>query len=293
MAWPRPLSKPPRTAKGRPMSKPRWMARWPRPRRHLAQWPHIPRGQARAPRTKPQTPSSCRASAMPAPRSRGGPQGGRARRTVGPARRGAERSGSRGGGGSGARDSANVDPGDRPQHAAHARWCGADGRDGCRRVWPARRKPGADVAEHESLSRPDIDIDCHRRAERVAAFRRLVGTLAVVPPQDGADTARTEGTLRVTDTCVFLDTTGGPVVLVWPADRTTWNAEAGTIAFANVDGSTVSVGDGTRVVLGGGGDSNDESGTTTEDWLARTTWVARPDTACPLDARWWVGAVTR
>ena len=119
------------------------------------------------------------------------------------------------------------------------------------------------------------------------------GPLAVVAPQDGADTARTEGTLRITDTCVFMAANGGPVLLIWPADRATWNAESGTITFANFDGSTVSAGDGTRVVLGGGGDSNDESGTTTEDWLAGTTWVAPPDAACPLDARWWVGALTR
>lgn len=51
------------------------------------------------------------------------------------------------------------------------------------------------------------------------------GPLAVVPPQDGADTARTEGTLRITDTCVFLDGPGGPVLLVWPADRTSWYAQ--------------------------------------------------------------------
>lgn len=119
------------------------------------------------------------------------------------------------------------------------------------------------------------------------------GPLAVVPPQDGADTARREGTLRITDTCVFLVTRGGPVLLVWPADRTKWNAETRTIAFANFDGSTVSVSDGTPVVLGGGGDSNDESGTTTEAWLARTRWVARPAASCPLDSRWWVGVLTR
>jgi hypothetical protein len=119
------------------------------------------------------------------------------------------------------------------------------------------------------------------------------GPLAVVPPQDGADTARTEGTLRVTDSCVFLDQAGGPVLLVWPADRTSWNAEARTIAFSNVGGSTVSAGDGTPVVLGDSGDSNDESGTTTEAWMARTPWVARPADSCPLDPRWWVGALAR
>ncbi len=112
------------------------------------------------------------------------------------------------------------------------------------------------------------------------------GHLAVVPPQDGADTARTEGTLRVTDTCVLLDRPGGPVLLVWPADRTSWNPGARTIAFSNFDGTPVSAGDGSRVVLGGSGDSKDESGTTTEAWLARTPWVARPADSCPLDSRW-------
>ena len=119
------------------------------------------------------------------------------------------------------------------------------------------------------------------------------GPLAVVPPQDGADTARTEGTLRITDTCVFLDGPGGPSLLVWPADRTTWNAQTRAITFANFDGSTVSAGDGTPVVLGGSGDSNEEGGSTTEAWLARTPWVARPADSCPLDSRWWVGALTR
>ena len=119
------------------------------------------------------------------------------------------------------------------------------------------------------------------------------GPLAVVPPQGGADTARTEGELRITDSCVFLATRGGHVLLLWPADRTTWNAQARTIAFSNYDGSTVSAGDGTAVVLGGSGDRNEESGTTTEAWLARTPWVARPAGSCPVASRWWVGALTR
>jgi hypothetical protein len=119
------------------------------------------------------------------------------------------------------------------------------------------------------------------------------GPLAVVPPQDGTDTARGEGTLRITEACVFLVTTGGPELLVWPADRTTWNAQARTITFANFDGSTVSVGDGMRVVVGGGGDSNEESGATTATWLARTQWVQPPALSCPLDRRWWVGALMR
>lgn len=41
------------------------------------------------------------------------------------------------------------------------------------------------------------------------------GPLAVIPPQDGSDTARTEGRLRITDTCVFLDERGERVLLLW------------------------------------------------------------------------------
>ena len=117
------------------------------------------------------------------------------------------------------------------------------------------------------------------------------GPLAVIPPQDGADTARTEGTLRITDTCVFLVERGGPVLLLWPADRTTWDAEQRTITFANFDGTTATVGDGQPVVLGGGGGSSAESGVTTGAWVAGMTWVARPADGCPLDPYWGVGDV--
>ncbi len=118
------------------------------------------------------------------------------------------------------------------------------------------------------------------------------GPLAVIPPQDGADTARTEGTLRITDTCVFLvERGGGPVLLVWPADRTTWDAGARTITFANFDGTSVSVGDGMRVVLMGGGGGSSESGIAPEVWLAGMTWVARPVAGCPVDPHWGVGGL--
>ncbi len=118
------------------------------------------------------------------------------------------------------------------------------------------------------------------------------GPLAVIPPQDGADTARTEGTLRITNACVILDTAGGPVLLLWPADRTAWAAASHTISFANFDGTTVVVGDGMALALGGGGDSSAE-GAAPEAWLAETPWVARPALSCPLGVRWTVGAVMR
>ena len=162
-------------------------------------------------------------------------------------------------------------------------------------VWRLGNDGLALVAYEQQFSIDEL-IDLAESASPVTPSSGSGGTwgpLAVVPPQEGADTARTEGTLRITDTCVFLDGPGGPVLLVWPADRTTWNAQARTIAFSNFDGSTVSAGDGTPVVLGGSGESNEEGGSRTEAWLARTPWVARPADSCPLDSRWWVGALTR
>ena len=119
------------------------------------------------------------------------------------------------------------------------------------------------------------------------------GPLAVVPPQDGADTARTEGTLRITDACVFLETPREVTLLFWPSDRTTWRAEPRTISFTNFDGRIVTVRDGDHVVLGGGGDSQAESGVSGEQWLQRMLWVAPPSRSCSLDLRWAVGAVGR
>jgi hypothetical protein len=117
------------------------------------------------------------------------------------------------------------------------------------------------------------------------------GPLAVVRPQDGADTARTEGKLRISDACVTLDSRSGTTLLYWPSDRTTWNAAASTITFTNYDGSLVTVRDGDAVVLGGSGDDGTESGTSGQTWVERTVWVARPSPSCPLDQRWAVGAV--
>jgi len=119
------------------------------------------------------------------------------------------------------------------------------------------------------------------------------GPLAVIPPQGGADTARTEGKLRITDACVFLESPGGVTLLFWPSDRTAWSPEPPTITFANFDGSIVTVRDGDDVVLGGSGDSEAESGLAGEDWVERTDWVAPPSLTCSLDQRWGVGAVGR
>ncbi|MBI3748899.1 MAG: hypothetical protein HY262_08650 [Chloroflexi bacterium] len=115
------------------------------------------------------------------------------------------------------------------------------------------------------------------------------GPLAVRPPEDGTDTARHEGTLRITDTCVYLEAAGGELTLLtWPADRTTWNGTSHTITFANFDRTVVTIGDGDHVVLGGGGAESDISG---EEWINEREWVAPPALSCSLDLRWAVGVV--
>jgi len=120
------------------------------------------------------------------------------------------------------------------------------------------------------------------------------GPLAVFAPQDGADTARNEGTLRITDSCVTLERLGEVTLLTWPADRTTWDGASRTITFENFDGTVVTVADGDVVVVGGsgsGGESEGEPGLSTEEYLDRIDWVAPPASSCPLDERWGVGAL--
>jgi heat shock protein HslJ len=131
------------------------------------------------------------------------------------------------------------------------------------------------------LSGPGMDL----------VLGRVWGPLAVVPPQDGADTARSEGTLRITDACVVLEEADSVMLLVWPADRTRWDPQSQSITFTNFDGTIVTASDGDAVALGGGGDSVAEGGITGEEWVRRREWVAPPATACPLDERWDVGAV--
>jgi hypothetical protein len=98
--------------------------------------------------------------------------------------------------------------------------------------------------------------------------------------------------MRITGKCVFLEEAGGVLaLLVWPADRTTWNSDAHAVTFVNQDRSEVTLHDGDRVSLGGGGDSVAESGISGEEWIRQTDWVARPASSCPSDVRWSVADV--
>ena len=112
------------------------------------------------------------------------------------------------------------------------------------------------------------------------------GPLAVLPPQDGTDTAAIGGTLRISSSCVYLEQDNGlKVLLVWHADRVRWHEETETIEFTNFpwvdDGRTVILRDGDRFLLGGG--HGDE--------LSRgIEWVAAPSPSCAVTAWFSVGA---
>lgn len=114
------------------------------------------------------------------------------------------------------------------------------------------------------------------------------GPLAVVASPDGFDEALIEGRLQVTEQCVFLDEQGENVILVWPADRTTWNAGTRTITFQNLDGEAVTLGAGDKVRMGGGGSSINEDGVPNEEWAAGIEWVSPPAPSCVTETRWFV-----
>jgi hypothetical protein len=115
------------------------------------------------------------------------------------------------------------------------------------------------------------------------------GPLSVVPGAGSGGEALIQGTLRMADDCVFLNEQGEDVLLVWPADRTTWAPDTGTISFERTDEQTVSLADGDVVTLAGGGSSVDEGGMEAEDWVASLEWVSEPSPACVTATRWFIG----
>jgi hypothetical protein len=112
------------------------------------------------------------------------------------------------------------------------------------------------------------------------------GPLAVVSAT--GDQARTEGMLRITDECVFVERQGERELLVWPADRTTWNPGDRTISFQQLGGQQVTLESGQAVVLGGGGSHLAEDGLDGERWASSVDWIQAPAAACITDGRWFV-----
>jgi hypothetical protein len=153
------------------------------------------------------------------------------------------------------------------------------------------------IAEREtllwSIARRDEDVlpttDPAKMTEDSAAPQAW-GPLAVARA-GGGDTARTEGTLVITDTCVFLERRGTRELLVWPVDRTTWNPGTVSVSFQNPDGEVVTVRSGDRVVLGGGGWSEAEDGLSAEEWVATLDWAAPPAPNCVTEEKFFVSDI--
>ena len=146
---------------------------------------------------------------------------------------------------------------------------------GCAAVLPTPVAPSLSSAT-VALPTPSVDPSARIAVDISPAASGNWGPLAVIPPQDGSDSAPTQGTLRITDTCVFLDGQDEPMLLLWPADQTRWDEGTRAVTFGNVDGTAVVVKDGAVVVLGGSGDRSEESGIAPEVWLQDTRKWTRP-----------------
>lgn len=118
------------------------------------------------------------------------------------------------------------------------------------------------------------------------------GPLAVEPPEAVTETALLDGaTVRITDECVFMaddNEKDERTLLVWPADRTTWNEDTATITYENSDGS-VTIADGDRL-NSVGGYSHFES---FQELVASIEWVSPPAEACRTTTFWDVGGITK
>jgi hypothetical protein len=99
--------------------------------------------------------------------------------------------------------------------------------------------------------------------------------------------AGASGSLRITEECTFLDQLGDQrYLLVWPAHRTRWDAEAQRIIFQIPSGEVVQLRDGQAVRFGGGGfEVPEASGGTRPDL------VVPPDPSCEASTWWYVGDV--
>lgn len=131
-----------------------------------------------------------------------------------------------------------------------------------------------------------VSVGCNPNTDEIEATR--FGPLAVVPGNPGGDQARIEGILQITEDCVSLDERGEEVLLVWPEDRTSWDAGSQAVQFQRADGTSSTLQDGDQVAFGGGGESVDEGGRSSEDWVAAIEWVAEPKPMCIADSRWFV-----
>ena len=108
---------------------------------------------------------------------------------------------------------------------------------------------------------------------------------------DRAMQARNEGSLVITDRCVFLERDGERELLVWPAGQTMWSPATAEIVFRRADGEMVTLRDGDDLVLAGGGSGVAEDGRAGQVWAGQFDWVAAPARECLIDIRFVVSDV--
>jgi len=97
------------------------------------------------------------------------------------------------------------------------------------------------------------------------------------------------GAIRITEDCVTLSVGDASFLIVWPSDRTSWNASRRSVIFANRD-AFVEVVDGQRVGLGGGG-TDGRAHRFGAGWVEATQWINKPHSTCPTDDPYWVNEV--
>ena len=114
------------------------------------------------------------------------------------------------------------------------------------------------------------------------------GPLAVldIDPDDvDAMQAGTEGTIRITDECVFLNQNGRDTLLLWDDNRVQWDADSSQITHRNLDGASLTISDGDQLLVGGGSASQDFPDSVV------TAWASEPADACLTGGAWVVGEV--
>ena len=117
-----------------------------------------------------------------------------------------------------------------------------------------------------------------------------LGPLAVMRTNFGMQ-ARNEGTLVVTNECVFLERDGERTLLLWPADQTSWSVETKKIRFRRSNDEVIARGDGEPIVLGGGAFEMTVDGPNGEKVPREVDWTAEPNAACAAEPRWLVSDV--
>jgi hypothetical protein len=119
------------------------------------------------------------------------------------------------------------------------------------------------------------------------------GPLAVARGDASGDEALLEGTLRIDDECVTVETSGEVVLVVWPGDSTRWDAVAETITYgATDDGAEVVLRSGDEMHVGGGGWSADEFEGDPAEWAGSTDWLNQPADDCLTGVRFFLGTLS-